>query len=134
VVGVIAWIVTTFSLAPLVTTFYPNVTLTQCLYAFIVCAVIGVVFMAALLWYRSKRQQNSEPGPSENRRPKGMARAEWREVLRQRRTAWVTPAVDTLERPAMSMARRIGLLTLRGYIVFAVVIMVIKLVQVTTAH
>jgi NRAMP (natural resistance-associated macrophage protein)-like metal ion transporter len=134
VVGVIAWIVTTFSLAPLVTTFYPDVTLTQCLYAFIVCAVIGVVFMAALLWYRSKRQQNSEPDPSENRRPKGMARAEWREVLRQRRTAWVTPAVDTLERPAMSMGRRIGLLTLRGYIVFAVVIMVIKLVQVTTAH
>ena len=63
-----------------------------------------------------------------------MPRAEWREVLRQRRTAWVTPAVDTLERPAMSMARRIGLLTLRGYIIFAVVIMVIKLIQVTTAH
>ena len=34
----------------------------------------------------------------------------------------------------MSMARRIGLLTLRGYIIFAVVIMVIKLIQVTTAH
>jgi len=34
----------------------------------------------------------------------------------------------------MSMARRIGLLSLRGYIIFAIVIMVIKLVQVTTAH
>ena len=134
VVGVIAWIVTTFSLAPLVTTFYPNVTLTQCLYAFIVCAVIGVVFMAALLWYRSSRRADSDPDPTENRRPKGMPRAEWRAVLRQRRTAWVTPAVDTLEQPAMSMARRIGLLTLRGYIIFAIVIMVIKLIQVTTAQ
>ena len=34
----------------------------------------------------------------------------------------------------MSMARRIGLLTLRGYIAFAIVIMVIKLIQVATAH
>jgi NRAMP (natural resistance-associated macrophage protein)-like metal ion transporter len=134
VVGVIAWIVTTFSLAPLVTTFYPNVTLTQIFSAFIVCAIIGVVFMAALLGYRSKRQENSEPDPTENRRPKGMRRAEWRQVLRERRAAWVTPAVDTLERPTMSMARRIGLLTMRGYIIFAVVIMVIKLIQVTTAH
>jgi hypothetical protein len=32
------------------------------------------------------------------------------------------------------MDRRIGLLTLRAYIIFAVVIMVIKLIQVTTAH
>jgi NRAMP (natural resistance-associated macrophage protein)-like metal ion transporter len=134
VVGVIAWIVTTFSLAPLVTTFYPDVTLTQIFSAFIACAVIGVVFMGAILWYRSSRRAGSEPDPAENRRPRGMPRAEWREVLRERRAAWVTPAVDSLERPAMSMARRIGLLTLRGYIIFAVVIMVIKLVQVTTAH
>jgi hypothetical protein len=32
------------------------------------------------------------------------------------------------------MARRIGLLTLRASIIFAIVIMVIKLIQVTTAH
>jgi hypothetical protein len=32
------------------------------------------------------------------------------------------------------MSRRIGLLALRGYILFAIVIMVIKLIQVTTAH
>jgi hypothetical protein len=39
-----------------------------------------------------------------------------------------------LERPALTAARRIGLLTLRGYIVFAIIIMAIKLAQVTTAH
>jgi hypothetical protein len=63
-----------------------------------------------------------------------MDRAQWRQELRERRVAWRTPRIDTLQRPALSMARRIGLLALRGYIVFAVVIMVIKLVQVTTAH
>jgi hypothetical protein len=61
-----------------------------------------------------------------------MSRAEWKEVLRERRVAWRTPAIGTLERPAVSMPRRIGLLSLRAYIIFAIVIMVIKLIQVTS--
>ena len=72
--------------------------------------------------------------PGSNRRPPGMDRTQWRPELRERRVAWRTPRIDTLQRPALSMARRIGLLTLRAYIIFAIVIMVIKLVQVTTAH
>ena len=60
-----------------------------------------------------------------------MDRRVWRQVLRDRRAAWRTPALGTLERPALSAARRIGLLTLRGYMVFAVIIVAIKLVQVT---
>ena len=63
-----------------------------------------------------------------------MTRSEWREVLRDRRTAWRTPRIDTLQRPALSVARKIGLLTLRGYIIFAIIVMAIKLVQVTTVR
>jgi hypothetical protein len=47
---------------------------------------------------------------------------------------WRTPALDTLQRPALSTARRIGLLTLRGYILFAIVIVALKLVQVAAGH
>jgi len=42
------------------------------------------------------------------------------------------PCLETLERPALSAARRIGLLTLRGYMLFAIVIIAIKLIQVTS--
>ncbi len=49
-----------------------------------------------------------------------------------RRIAWRTPRLETLERPALSAARRIGLLTLRGYMAFAIVIIAVKLVQVTS--
>jgi hypothetical protein len=63
-----------------------------------------------------------------------MDRGEWREVLRERRVAWRTPPIHTLQRPVLSMSRKIGLLALRGYIVFAIIIMVIKLIQYTTAH
>jgi Mn2+/Fe2+ NRAMP family transporter len=128
--GVIVWTVTTFSLAPLVTTFYPGVTLRQCLYAFAVCTVLGLV-AAAILWrLRTSRPPSVGLAPDGNRRPPEMSRVEWREVLRERRAAWRTPRLETLERPALGAARRIGLLTLRGYMAFAIVIMTIKLVQV----
>jgi Mn2+/Fe2+ NRAMP family transporter len=132
--GIIAWAVITFSLAPLVTTFYPNVTLKQCIYSLVVCTIIGLV-AAAILWrFRPSRRQPVSLAPDSNRRPHGMSRSEWRQVLRDRRTAWRAPRLETLQRPALSIARKIGLLTLRGYIIFAITIMAIKLVQVTTAH
>ena len=133
VCGVLVWAVTTFSLAPLVTTFFPNVTLTQCLYAFIVCTAGGLAAGAVLWRLRPSRNEPVSLAPDSNRRPPGMSRCEWRQALRARRAAWRTPRLDTLQRPALSIQRRVGLLTLRGYMVFAIVIMAIKLVQVT-AH
>jgi Mn2+/Fe2+ NRAMP family transporter len=134
--GIIAWIVLTFSLAPIVTTFWPVITLTQSFTGLGVCAVLGVIAAFVLLRFRAAPEDPEAlaADPAGNQRPSTMSRAEWKEVLRERRLAWRTPAIDTLERPALSMTRRIGLLSLRGYIIFAIVIMVIKLIQVTTAH
>ena len=132
--GLVVWAVTTFSLAPLVTTFYPDVTLRQCLYTLVICTIIGLI-AAAILWrFRPSRHRPVSLAPDSNRRPPGLTRPEWREVLRDRRTAWRTPRLDTLQRPTLSVARKIGLLTLRSYIIFAIIVMAIKLVQVTTAH
>jgi hypothetical protein len=55
-------------------------------------------------------------------------------VRRERRSLGGANSGYSLQRPALSISRKIGLLTLRGYIVFAIVIMVTKLVQFTTAH
>ena len=132
--GVIVWAVTTFSLAPLVTTFFPQVTLTQCVYAFIVCTILGLTGGAVLWRLRPSRYQPVSFTPDSNQRPPGMSRSEWRTVLRDRRLAWRTPSVETLPRPALSIARRAGLLTLRGYIIFAIIVMAIKLVQVTAGR
>ncbi|HET9081369.1 MAG TPA: NRAMP family divalent metal transporter [Trebonia sp.] len=115
--GVIVWAVLTFSLAPVVTTFFPNVTLTQCEYAFAVCGAGGLVVAAIMA--RARR--------SGGRAGQKLTRAE----LRDQRAQWQAPPVDTLPRPGLSTGRRIGLLVLRGYIIFAIVIMVLKLIQVT---
>jgi len=89
-----------------------------------------------LVLWRLRPSRGTPPAlaPDSNRRPPGMNRAEWRALLWERRVAWRTPRLDTLERPALSLPRRMGLLTIRGYILFAIVIVVIKLVQVATAH
>jgi Mn2+/Fe2+ NRAMP family transporter len=132
VAGIIAWIVLTFSLAPLVTTFWPVITLKQSFYGLGVCTVLGVA--AAVLLVRFRSVGDEQPDPASNRRPAGMDRGQWRAELRARRVGWRTPPIDTLQRPVLSMSRKIGLLALRGYIVFAIIIMVIKLIQYTTAH
>jgi Mn2+/Fe2+ NRAMP family transporter len=130
--GIIAWVVLTFSLAPLVTTFWPVITLKQTFIGGAVCLVLGVIAAFLLLRFRASRNEPFADGPGNNRQPPGVDRATWKETLRERRAGWRTPRIDTLERPALSMPRRIGLLSLRGYILFAVVIMVIKLIQFTT--
>ena len=43
--------------------------------------------------------------------------------------AWTTPALTTLDRPVMSSARRAGPCALRGYLVLANVLVVVKLVE-----
>lgn len=118
--GVVVWAVLTFSLAPVVTTFFPNVSLAQCEYAFAACAALGLAAAAILAQARKPR---NAVGP-------GRDRAGKRAALREQRAAWRTPPLDTLPRPELST----GLLVLRGYIVFAAVIMVLKLIQVASGH
>ncbi len=56
-------------------------------------------------------------------------RAHRRARGQQDRLNWQTPNLAFLARPSMSPIRRVGLLILRGYLVMAVVFVVIKIVQ-----
>jgi hypothetical protein len=44
---------------------------------------------------------------------------------------WRMPALELLEKPALSMQRKAGLLTLRAYLILAVVLVIVKLVTVS---
>jgi NRAMP (natural resistance-associated macrophage protein)-like metal ion transporter len=48
---------------------------------------------------------------------------------RQRRGTWTMPPLSLLERPAWSPGRRAGMLTLRAYLLVAVLLLVVKTVQ-----
>ena len=58
-----------------------------------------------------------------------LSRAERRAMRLQDRLSWQTPNLAGLERPAMSPIRRMGLFTLRAYLVVAVVLVVVKIVE-----
>jgi hypothetical protein len=58
-----------------------------------------------------------------------LTRAEIKAFRDRVRARWTTPALATLERPAISPLRRAGLLTLRTYLVVAGVMVVVKIVQ-----
>lgn len=62
-----------------------------------------------------------------------LTRAERRAVRERDRASWLTPNLATLDRPVLSSIRRTGLCTLRGYLVLAVVLVVVKLVEVGMA-
>jgi NRAMP (natural resistance-associated macrophage protein)-like metal ion transporter len=47
-----------------------------------------------------------------------------------RRENWRMPPLTLLERPVMSRQRKIGMLTLRGYLLFAFVLVIVKVVEV----
>jgi len=46
------------------------------------------------------------------------------------RAAWRMPALSRLERPVMSRQRKVGLITLRGYLLIAFVLVIVKIVEV----
>ncbi|MEU3709805.1 NRAMP family divalent metal transporter [Streptomyces catenulae] len=65
------------------------------------------------------------------RRRSGPARAP---VDRTGRERWRMPPLASLERPALSTARRLGMGALRGYLLVAMVLSVIKIVEVALGH
>src|SRR5207247_10546606 len=67
--GVIVWVVTTFSPGPLVTTFFPGVTLKQCGYAPAACTILGLAAGAVLWRLRPSRFQPVSLAPDSNQRP-----------------------------------------------------------------
>jgi hypothetical protein len=132
--GIIVWAWPPFSLAPLVTTFYPNVTLTQCIYAFVGCTVVGLI-AAVIPWrLRPSRHEPVSLAPDSNQRPPDMRRSGG---ARSCGTAASCGAPHARRRPSArrspSRARSAFSFSV-GYFIFAIVIVALKLVQVATAH
>jgi Mn2+/Fe2+ NRAMP family transporter len=140
----IVWSLVLLSLALTATTFFKGLSTATIEAGFAVGAVIGIVGGAAAIIagrrYSDRREAEviaREFGGGLNPEEvdeiddtRLLTRAERRAVRRQDRANWQTPNLATLERPTMSPIRRAGLLTLRGYLVLAVVFVVIKVVEV----
>jgi NRAMP (natural resistance-associated macrophage protein)-like metal ion transporter len=64
-----------------------------------------------------------------HRRSRGAAPAAAQELPREKRQTWTMPPLALLQRPAWTPGRRLAMLVLRGYLVLAVVLLIVKTVQ-----
>jgi Mn2+/Fe2+ NRAMP family transporter len=59
---------------------------------------------------------------------------EWVALLRMKKEYWHMPPLEELPRAVWSVKRKVGMLALRSYIVVAVVLLVVKIVQLAMGH
>ena len=139
----IVWSLVLLSLALTATTFFPGLSTAIIEAGLAVGAVAGVVG-GAIVIVAGRRHRNLLDAEAIVRTLGGgldpeevddlddvalLMRAERRAIRRQDRAGWQTPNLAMLDRPAMSPMRRAGLFTLRGYLVVAVVFVIIKIVE-----
>ena len=143
VAWVIVWSLVLLSLALTATTFFPSPPTTTIEAGLALGAVIGIVGGAVAIIAGRRYSDRREAEVIVREFGGGLdpdevdeiddtpllTRTERRAVRRQDRANWQTPSLAALERPEMSPIRRVGLLTLRGYLVVAVVFVVIKIVE-----
>ncbi|MEE6135929.1 NRAMP family divalent metal transporter [Mycobacterium sp. 050128] len=121
----IVWALVLLSLALTAATFFPNLSTAALEASLAAGAAVGVLCGAVAII--------GDQGYSDTRAAKlasPLGRAESRALRRQEQQTWQTPDLRSLARPALSPIRRTGLLILRGYLVLAVVFVIVKIVEV----
>ena len=132
--NVVAWItvwsLVLLSLALTATTFFRGLSAATIEAGLAGGAVIGIVGGAAVLIAGRRSNDPHDAEVTDLDDTPLLTRAERRAVRQQDRANWQTPNLAMLARPTMSPVRRAGLFTLRGYLVVAVVFVIIKIVEV----
>jgi len=126
VAGVIAGVLVLLSLTLTTATLFPHLSGRQLAAMLTGGAVIGLGLAAGWLLTRLL---------SARRRPAGLqAGHPAGPVLAAERLNWRMPPLALLRRPAWSPARRVGMFSLRCYLVGAVALVIVKIVQLAAAH
>jgi Mn2+/Fe2+ NRAMP family transporter len=139
----IVWSLLLLSLALTAAVFFPNLSTTTFEVGLAAGAALGmvggVVVIVAGRRFAERRDANAVAREFGGLDPEQvdeldhdtqiLTRAERKAIRDHDRAAWRTPALATLERPVMSPLRRVGLLTLRCYLVVAVILVIAKVVE-----
>jgi uncharacterized membrane protein len=99
------------SLVLMTTTLFPKVNVTILAVVLGIVLVVGYAVAGAVLWRSRGRRE-------------AIAK-----VTMEHRATWRMPALNLLERPKWSRGRLIGMYLLRGYLVVAVVMLLVKAIE-----
>ncbi len=112
IASVIVGVLVELSLILMASTMFPSVNVTH-LFLYLSLVFVVVLLGVAVFALRNR------PG----------AAVEVEKIPRDRRIAWTMPPLALLERPVWSPGRKAGMLLLRGYLVVAVLLLIVKTVQ-----
>ena len=112
IASLIIGVLVELSLILMISTLFPSINVTQ---MFLVLSLVLLATFAVMALYV--------------RRNRAVASVELSRVPRERRSTWTMPPLALLERPAFSPGRKAGMLMLRGYLVVAVLLLVVKTIQ-----
>jgi Mn2+/Fe2+ NRAMP family transporter len=113
--GAIIWVLVILSVILTASVLFPAITGSQIGTVLAVGAVVGVA-LGAFLLAQGRRRRDRVTVPD--------ALAETKN-----RDSWRMPPLSLLERPTMSRQRKLGLLVLRGYLVVAFILVIVKIVE-----
>jgi Mn2+/Fe2+ NRAMP family transporter len=112
IASVIIGVLIELSLILMASTMFPSVNVTQ-LFLYLSLVLVAALIAMAVFVLRNR------PG----------AAVEVAKVSKERRSTWTMPPLALLERPVWSPGRRGAMLLLRGYLVLAVLLLIVKTVQ-----
>jgi Mn2+/Fe2+ NRAMP family transporter len=121
IAGVIVGVLVVLSAILTLSTLFPHIDVT--LTAEILFGALAVSLVAAGLYVARERRAVELDVPA------GARDRAW-----AIRTSWTMPPLELLERPAWSRARTVGMLALRGYLAVAMLMLIVKAVEVGLGH
>ena len=127
VAGVIIGVLVLLSLVLTAATLFPSLTGGQLTALVAGAAGAGLAGTAAWAVPRWRASRAGLPDDPEEELDTGV-------VLEAERLTWRMPPLSELPRPRWSPGRRLGMLALRGYLVIAVGLVVVKIVELSAAH
>jgi NRAMP (natural resistance-associated macrophage protein)-like metal ion transporter len=112
----IVWVLVLLSVILTASILFPNITSTQIIAILVGGTVAGLVLGTFLMFQRRRRS----------------ATLTVNDVLAEvsHRDTWRMPSLSLLQRPVMSTQRKVGMMTLRGYLGIAFLMVVVKIVEV----
>ncbi len=112
----IIWVLVILSVILTASVLFPSVTGSQIVDILVVGVVVGLVVGGFLL--------------AQGRRRRDRVTVDHALAETKNRDSWRLPPLSLLERPTMSLQRKIGLVTLRGYLIVAFALVIVKIVEV----
>ena len=130
--SVVVWVLVLLSVILTASVLFPDISGTAILGVLLGGALLGLA-LGAMLLAQSRRSRRRALAAHAATGPLGdeIDAPPAAEVSYGERATWRMPALELLAKPVLSTQRKVGLLTLRAYLVLAVVLVIVKLVTVS---